>query len=373
LSHTRIVLFNKQTLDRIHDRLHRSDNIVDVSLRCDRWIASSLLQKSIRRGDVELAQRAAGTLHAFDRNTIWRRLVVIACEDVGVGDIDVLLETLLAATLTDFRRQWGEASVLGAVVRRLAEAVKDRSADYLACAAKDHSDLSEICDFCRKASINQRLQFLADTSQPLAKRSVAAWFASGINWRFDQQVRGGDLRTLAATYRELGAGEELSHSIVLAAKKAPEPLVILVPLVWLEVQRSGSATIRSDPVPQTKTIAGVPLYAFDTHTRTGKRAIERLIGENKPFRDCLVRFLAKGSPRKAAEIAAFYADGAPVARRLDWAQSDSLERLGIEADFMAAGLQLDGIGPVREAMTAALDQLNEIRAELWAAAVATGA
>ncbi len=86
-----------------------------------------------------------------------------------------------------------------------------------------------------------------------------------------------------------------------------------------------------------------------------------MIGENKPFRDWLVRFLAKGSPRKAAEIAAFYADGAPVARRLDWAQSDSLERLGIEA--------LDGIGPVREAMTAALDQLNDIRAELWTAAV----
>jgi hypothetical protein len=59
-----------------------------------------------------------------------------------------------------------------------------------------------------------------------------------------------------------------------------------------------SAGIRSDPVLQTKAIAGVPLYAFDKHTRIGKRAIERLIGENKPFRDRLVRFLAKGSPRK---------------------------------------------------------------------------
>jgi hypothetical protein len=372
LSHTQIVLFNKQTLERVRELLRCSDNIVDVSLQCDRWIASSVLQKSIRRGEVELAQRAACTLNASDRSAIWRRLIVIACEDVGVGDIDALLETFLAAASTDLRRQCGEAAVLGAVVRRLAEAVKDRSADYLACAAKDHSDLSEICDFCRKASLEQRLQFLADSSQPLAHRAVAAWFASGINWRYDQQVRGGDIRALAAAYRDLGAGEELSHSIVLAARKGPEPLVILVPLIWLEVQRSGSARVRSDPIPQTKTIAGVPLYAFDTHTRIGKRAIERLIGENKPFRDCLVRFLAKGSPRKAAEIAAFYADGAPVSRRLDWAQSDSLQRLGIEADFLAAGLRLEGIGPVREAMNAALDQLNEIRAELWMAALAAG-
>jgi hypothetical protein len=160
--------------------------------------------------------------------------------------------------------------------------------------------------------------------------------------------------------------------MVLAARKAPEPLVILVPLVWLELQRSGPAGIRSDPVPQTRAIAGVPLYAFDTHTRIGKRAIERLVSENKPLRDCIVRFLVKGSPRKAAESAAFYADGAPVSRRLDWTQSDSLERLGIEADFDAAGLRRDGIGPVRKAMNAALDQLNEIRAELWTAGLGVG-
>jgi len=83
-----------------------------------------------------------------------------------------------------------------------------------------------------------------------------------------------------------------------------------------------------------------------------------LVSENKPLRDCIVRFLARGSPRKAAEIAAFYADGAPVSRRLDWAQSDALERLGIEADFLAAGLRPEGIGPVRGAMIAALGQLT---------------
>ncbi len=94
LSHTPIMLSNKQTLERVHDLLRCADNIVDVSLQCDRWIASSLLQKSIRRGDVEVAQRAACMLHAFDRSAIWRRLIVVACEDVGAGNIDALLESL---------------------------------------------------------------------------------------------------------------------------------------------------------------------------------------------------------------------------------------------------------------------------------------
>jgi hypothetical protein len=358
------MFFNKQVFD--------SARINGDTLQCDRWIASSLLQKAIRRGDVDLAQRAAFHLLELDKAAIWHRLIVIAFEDVGAGDLDVLLEAVFVASSNEWRRGCGEAAALNLVTRRLAEAIKDRSGDYLICAAKDHFDLSETSAICRKAPLEQRLALLADSSQPLAKRAVATWFASGINWRYDHRVRGGDIRALAGAYRELGADKELANAMVLAAKRAPEPLVALVPLIWLEVQRSGPISVRSDAVPETKTIAGVPLYAFDKHTRLGKRAIERLISESKPFRDCIVRFLAQGSPKKAAEIAAFYADAAPVARRLDWAQSDSLERLGIEADFIAAGLRLEGIGPVRQAMNAALEQLNAIRAEFWNAAVAAG-
>jgi replication-associated recombination protein RarA len=190
--------FNKRVLDRTHEQLDRSVAITNDPLKCDRWVTSSLLQKSIRRGNAELARRAAFKLLDRDRIAIWRRLVSIAFEDIGAGDIDVLLETVRVSTSSELRRTSGEVAVLGSIVRRLAEATKDRSADYLACAAKEHSDLSNIRDFCRKASLEQRLQFLADTSQPLAQRGVPAWFASGINWRYDQQVRGGDIRALAA-------------------------------------------------------------------------------------------------------------------------------------------------------------------------------
>ncbi len=225
------MLFNKQVFDTAS-----SDG---DALQCDRWIASSLLQKSIRRGDAELAQRAAFRLLQLDKTTIWRRLIVIAFEDVGAGDLDVLLEAVFVASSSEWRRGCGEAVALGLITRRLAEAIKDRSADYLICAAKDHFDFSETSAICRKASLEQRLSLLADTSQPLAKRAVAGWFASGINWRYDRPVRGGDIRVLAGAYRELGAGEELANSMVLAAKRAPEPLVVLAPLIWLEVQRSG--------------------------------------------------------------------------------------------------------------------------------------
>jgi hypothetical protein len=276
------VLFKKQIGNLNTGQL---DTIADSQLLCDRWTASSALQKSIRRGDAELAQRAACTLYGSDRNTVWRRLIVIACEDIGADDLDVLLEIFQAATSIELRRQYGEAVVIAAVVRRLAEAVKDRSADYLACAASDHPDLNAVRRFCKGTSLEKRLDLVSDVSQPLARRAVEAWYASGINPRYQNEVRGGDIHALADRYRSLGAAEELAYSVVLAAKRAREVLVVLTPLVWLEVQRSGSVSARCDPVPQAKAIAGVPLYAFDTHTRIGKRAIERLVSENKALRD----------------------------------------------------------------------------------------
>jgi replication-associated recombination protein RarA len=51
----------------------------------DQWVTISLLQKSIRRGEVETTQRAAFTLFAQKGSAIWRRFIVIAFEDVGAA------------------------------------------------------------------------------------------------------------------------------------------------------------------------------------------------------------------------------------------------------------------------------------------------
>ncbi|MFO1116550.1 MAG: hypothetical protein U1E28_12755 [Beijerinckiaceae bacterium] len=51
----------------------------------DKWLVASLLQKSIRRGDVQLAGRGAISLYRLVGPAIWRRFVVIVFEDVGAG------------------------------------------------------------------------------------------------------------------------------------------------------------------------------------------------------------------------------------------------------------------------------------------------
>lgn len=64
----------------------------------DPWIVSSLLQKSIRRSEVEIAQRAALTLFGMRGSAIWRRFMVIAFEDVGIGSVDAVTMTVAAGS-----------------------------------------------------------------------------------------------------------------------------------------------------------------------------------------------------------------------------------------------------------------------------------
>ena len=61
--------------------------------RCDRWLALSAMQKSIRRGDGLTAQRALRTLYQHDPSSTWRRLLIIACEDVGIGALGAVVMT----------------------------------------------------------------------------------------------------------------------------------------------------------------------------------------------------------------------------------------------------------------------------------------
>ena len=170
------------------DRLiHLFDHI--EPLPCDRWLASSALQKAIRRGDVLTAQRAARTLYRADPRAVWRRLLIIAFEDVGIGAIEGVTSTAARVADAQMRREAGgdEAAFL-ATCRQLAEAPKDRSADLLFAAALHDPALEAVRAECRALSLPRRLDLVADRSRPLPERATAAWYASGVESRGERRV-----------------------------------------------------------------------------------------------------------------------------------------------------------------------------------------
>jgi hypothetical protein len=192
-----------------NNHIQKDAALAKDALRCNRWIASSALQKAIRRGDTAIALRAAFALHREDRSATWRRLIAIAFEDVGPADLGVILETVAIATLPKWRPVIGEEAVLRSIVSTLATAPKDRSADYLMWIAAEHPDLREMREICGHSSITECLSTVLDHSRSLPDRAVAAWFCSGINYPYQHRVGAGDLVGLGDAYGQLGAPSDL--------------------------------------------------------------------------------------------------------------------------------------------------------------------
>jgi hypothetical protein len=346
---------------RLTDRLRQLPSI--EPLIADQWIVNSLLQKSIRRDEVEIAQRGALTFLAQRGSAIWRRFMVIAFEDVGVGSVDVLAMTVAASTDESWRKQSGwDAIVASCLARALAEAPKSRSAEHLITCASFHPSLERERRLVSISSIADNLAIVADKSNSLMHRALAAWCVSGIGWK-REKAPGTDQPQLLDTYRDLGVPEELVVVTGIAATKTRDPIILMAPLIWLAANAGRAATVLKAAVPNSTVVDGIPMYALDKHTRIGLQAIRNLVKCNREIRACLEQYVEPAQRNRAAYMAAFYADAAPLASKLSWNGGDQLEALGTEADLLKVGVAPEGIEPLLQSFRANVQDLDRARVE----------
>jgi hypothetical protein len=257
-------------------------------VRADPWIISSLLQKSIRRGESEIAQRAALTLLSLRGSAIWARLMIIAFEDVGAGSPDALAMTVAVGSDPALRSAiGGNPRTVAGIARVLCQSAKDRSADYLGCGPRVHPTLFAAPRENSMSSLKRQLCIVTDQDAPLFLRTLAAWHACGIGRDHENK---GDLSALLQTYRRLGAPEPLVEATGIAAKRTREPFTVTVPLVWLAANAGPTPSIERCPLPPMVCEGDVPLYALDGHTRLGREAIFRFAEANAAVRDCLEHY-----------------------------------------------------------------------------------
>jgi hypothetical protein len=341
-------------------------------LPCDRWVAVSAIQKSIRRGDSLTAKRALRNLYRDDPSSTWRRRLIIACEDVGIGALGAVVMTAGRSAKAKALREIGkdEAAAL-ATVQMLAEAPKDRSADLLFAIAAHDPAFKAMRSKYRPASVARRLEFVGDPTLSLPERAIAVWHSSGVESRGEQRVGPGDLNALIRTYTELGVPERLLEAVAVAIKKAHEPFALLLPLLWPAAAGSETEPLDSSLTPSSLT-NGVPLYALDKHTRLGRQAIKRFAQENAEIAQFLIERGCGSGDDGALRMAVFYADGALTRPTLQWRYSAELTTTGAAADFRSVNVAAEvGAELVRLVATHIAD-LNAIRSQLLSCALRPG-
>src|SRR5580704_9466712 len=114
--------------EHLAEEISREQDPEIQPLNADPWVISSLLQKSIRRGETEMAQTAVLTLLGMRGSAIWQRLILIAFEDLGIGAVDLVVETVAVGMDSAWRKSIGrEVAAARYFAGRMAEAPKDRS------------------------------------------------------------------------------------------------------------------------------------------------------------------------------------------------------------------------------------------------------
>jgi hypothetical protein len=350
--------FRNQLAQRIIER----DCVPDFQpLAISPWLGMSLLQKSVRRGQESWALRVAATLLLNNPDKLWRRIGVIAFEDVGLASIDTV--GIVTAALGGKRMRatlGGEWSVASFVVSLMARSAKCRAADDLLCVVDCHEALASTRKEFALMPTRDLLE-IATGASPLIERGLALSIAIGSSGHpaKNASTRRGEPQAAFDHLCEAG----LPHSIVEIAREGfRKTNEILCPLVaLLSRETRGDTTVVSDEFPPEVMIGDVPGYCLDMFTREGRSAFARFLRT-----DCeSARWIrAHVPPSNQVDLLGqlvFRCEGGLLKDRLRWPIGDELRR---RMDVDCNGLDCFEAPEILGLARHDIPLLNGVRAEL---------
>ena len=333
-----------------------------ITLKLDPWAASSLLQKAIRRSHTGLALHAVSELYRYRGKSVFRRLINIAFEDVGIANPGLVAEVTFLGLDAKARAVLGsDLELLLDLTSQLSASLKDRCTDYLWNWTLRSEGGQAAQHDLRERSFDELAELAADPEKAVLTRSAATLIAC----TKDEKML---FRAPLERFLEITAARfpsPLIEAVRQAAQKSLGSYIVMAPLLWAALQTAKPWTGYSEKyLPVGETVGGVPLYTFDKHTSIGKRAIRRFVKENDAVRDAVSKWAPAVSPEDVAAMAAFYVDAAPISRKLEWIYSPYLYIFGFRADMLSVGCPMEGAEIVLEAIETNIWHLNALRREL---------
>lgn len=322
------------------------------------WVAMSLLQKAVRRGRSDLALRAAATLLRDAPDRLWRRLGVIAFEDVGLGSLPTLGLTVAALKGKRFRLAvGGDWPVASLIVTELCAARKSRAADELLMAIETLPHLGQQRrDFA--AMTNARLRLLALTTTDLHHRALALTYILGTDKPgHPLPAHRGEQALAVDLLDELGVAPTTLAICREGVKKTGEALPLLVALLALENGLRADPT--DDPMPPEVLIGDLPTWALDQFTREGKDALTRLLATNSGVASMAAALVPKSERLRFVGRLLFRVEGSLLSNRVG---GDLSDRLHAQQTFETLGVDPRHAPQALDLMREDLPLLNCIRA-----------
>ena len=327
------------------------------------WIAASVMQKAIRRGEAAWALSAAATLLIENPDKLWRRLACIAVEDVGPADVcavggmvGMMSGKRMRATLG------GEWPVASWLVQRLAQARKSRATDDLLMTTQLLPSLEGERGRLAELS-NQHLRLILLGTDSLHVRALALLYLAGTAGKPVAYLkpRRGEPALAFDVLDELGTPFTVLELAREGYRVSREPLWLLMALLAAEQSDLGSERQIDDEIP-TETMAGpAPSWAIDSFTREGKLAISRFLNGVSPYSEWLQAYIQRSQQRTVTARALFHVEGGLLRRRCLSTLNDDLRAAN---ELQCLGLPAELAGETMQRLRDDLPILNAIRAQI---------
>jgi hypothetical protein len=291
-------------------------------ITADTFLARSILQKAIRRGDTALALRAAKTLLLSDPQVLWRRLLVIALEDLGIHEWRLLQAITAVESSKSFRATVGtDEQVAKTLVVEACKATRCQAANELHILARYDSRYDETWRALKRLPVEDALDLAGNEGAGLGERHVAALVCLG----FDETLRW--LQPKVPIQQLFGrlssqAPPEIVELYARTFKTARLPLSwssLLLHVVNGTPREDEPVYVTDDPLPPSIQIGEVPSYALDQYTRSGRAALREYVDKSerwKAFAKALK--LTRQEQATAAGELFFRIESAAVTRRRSW-------------------------------------------------------
>lgn len=292
------------------------------------WIAMSLLHKSIRRGQTDLALSAAATLMRDAPDKLWRRLGGAAFEDVGLGNLSTLpLVTAAMAGKRVRQSAGGEWAVASYLVEQLCQSTKCRAADDLLMAAETHPQFAHARSELAELPVPQLLDVVVG-NDPAEVRALAMWLALGTDRRPSNHLayRRGNPDAVFNTLFEAGWANTLVEVCREGWRRTGEVLAPFVLLLSRDIVGQVCAVLPDD-LPEERLIGGIPGWAFDQYSREGKVALRMFLHSPADTALWIRANIADADQMNFLGNLVFRVEGGAVDRRLRWALGDRLKLL----------------------------------------------
>jgi|GEM_PF-5126371 len=304
-----------------------------LSAVVDKWVLSSALQKSIRRGLAAQSQALSIRLHEIDPTYLRKRLPIITLEDIGLADAEVCQKVL---EVCGSARWWREPTeTIESLTTLMATAVKSRGACDAFCLTEVHPDRATVFAKLLPESPDKLIEVACDSGLPTLERLCALRVLGGIkgdNYRTVSRYNPGALDAIADSL-----GLPPTVRVLMAGQLKTLGLAAMLPVVYELGQ--GHTTRQGREFPGAmETVAGIPLCALDQYTRVGKAALKAFYEGSQALKDFVHAHVRNARPQALINLAMFQAESSLLDRYLSSPGLDALNSDTEDAELLELGL-----------------------------------